>query len=75
MKTFTTTLLTFLAHQSLAQEDKANYEHFASVIEYTGLNWEPYLVETSDGWQISVFRIYGDSTDSEKLPVVFQGGA
>ena len=45
------------------------------MVSGTGLNWEPYEVTTSDGWNITVFRVYGDSTDPEKLPVVIQAGA
>ena len=70
------TVLSLIATAVLAQEDKANYEVFSREFsDISGLNWEPYQVTTSDGWNLTVFRITGDEINPETLPVVAQAGA
>ena len=67
--------LAVMAQAALAQEDKANYEHFAAMVAKTGWNWEPYQVTTEDGWNLTLFRIFGDETDETKVPLVVQQGS
>lgn len=40
-------------------EDRIKYERWNNVMDLQGYTWEPYEVETDDGWLLTLFRITG----------------
>ena len=39
--------------------EREQYPSFASIMDKEGYTWEPYTVETKDGWYLTLFRITG----------------
>ena len=44
--------------------DKMQYARWSAAMEKEGYTWEPYQVETKDGWFLTLFRITGRADGS-----------
>ena len=72
--------------QTFLPADKSDpyFSKFADLALEKGVEWEPYEVETSDGWQLSLFRLTGrtgqyskrfeEAEHSDKYPLYFAHG-
>ena len=54
---------------------------FESRAYWSGIDWEPYLIETEDGWLITVFRLLGrngerpaENADKKSIYIHHGGG-
>ena len=64
----------------IGQSWKETYPEFDAVAK--GFDWEPYKVETEDGWLLTIFRLTGVNGErrptnefKEKPPILIQHGA
>ena len=65
------------------ETDLTPYGDFAATMESYGYDWEPYTVQTSDGWLLTLFHVLGrygerpsqDESNIDKPPVHIQHGA
>ena len=71
-----------LAGTALAQsaEERDKYSRWTEACDRFGYEWEPHVVETDDGWYLTVFRITAVKGkplpfDSSKPPILIQHGA
>ena len=71
--TFAAAALPFFA-SAQTQEEREKYAKWTEVCDRFGYEWEPHVVETEDGWFITIFRITNakgqDLTKSEKPPIM-----
>ena len=64
-RTFLATLLAVIScsedifANAQSSVDTQDYSDFEAIAYWAGVDWEPYLVETEDGWLITVFRLLG----------------
>ena len=71
-------MLAAVSAQSAA--DKEKYALWTSTCDKWGFEWEPYEMETEDGWTVTMFRITkADGKDTRggngKPPVLMMHGA
>ena len=73
---------TMLLGTALAQSEeiRAKYQRWTDVCDRFGYEWEPHVVETEDGWTLTVFRITAVKgkalpEDPTKPPILIMHGA
>ena len=52
----------------------SDYPAWDALATELGFEWESYVVTTSDGWELTLFRIVGEEVDSGKNPILFMHG-
>ena len=62
------------------EEQRSKYQSWTDVCDKNGYEWEPYTVETADGWFLTLFhitKVKGEALQagSDKPPIYFQHGA
>ena len=54
-----TAALAVFSANAQSELDKMQYARWSAAMEKEGYTWEPYQVETKDGWYLTLFRITG----------------
>ena len=51
--------LAVVSANAQGEQERMQYERWANAMDKEGYSWEPYTVETKDGWYLTLFRITG----------------
>ena len=72
-----TMLINIQTTKALTKEQKHHYADWTDIMAYYKYNWEPYIMRSEDGYDITLMRVFAKKqrkVEAEKSPILVVSG-